>query len=455
MLGILLLLISLLLYKIAKKWSILLFLFFALQGFYILPGDIWGVKLADLAFIYMIVINIYSAIFEKGDIQYFLYEKMLVNALLIFLLCSVVFSLIHYNFTVFQVFQGGRQLFLFSSYFFLRKVSREDIEWIIKSLFYITLVHAGLYIIQCITNLPILLVTAKEAMNESTGEFRYYNYPMFMTFYLLLALLYPEQIGSRLAKVTIVVMVIATLLTMGRTYIVTNVLVCLIGLLMRGKLSRMVQWGVIAGIAALPLMNVALSRFTEEKTGEDIAQILSGDFTNYAKTGKGGEGNLTYRMAWVYERFLYLKEQPVPEQLFGLGMISDSQFDVVNNKYHFIIGLTNKDGGITQLYTADIAWGNFLTRFGALGTVILLLLWICLFGYLFKLRHLHPVFLCESMFLVQLLFNSFAESHISEPGNLVFPILLCTYGLAIYLTLDDEENEEDEYNAEYKMLETS
>lgn len=455
MFGIVLLITALVLYFTQhKRWSIFMFIIFSMQGLHFIPEDVIGIKYLDMAFIYMLIINVYSLIYERNVTYYLPYERFFVWSLLGFLLCSAAFSLVYYDFSFFQILQGGRHLFLFASYFFLRKISREDIEWIIKALFYLTLIHAGLYIIQCITKLPVLLVSAQDALNVRTGEFRFYNFPILMTFYLLLALLHPEQLGRKLAKVSIFVMAVAIVLTQGRTYIVANAIICLAGLLMRGKLTRLAQCAIIGGIVILPFADAALSRFTEDKTESDITQILSGEFLTSAKSGQLQQGTLTYRFSWVTERYIYLENRPIGEKIFGLGMISDSQTDVVNRRYKFVIGLSDKEHGVYQLSTPDIAWGNFVTKFGAIGTILALMLWITLCIYLFKLRHLHPLLQCEFLFILYLFITSISESHISELGNLAFPLLLCTYGLALYLDYDKETEEYAENTNEDKLIES-
>lgn len=423
-----------------------------MQGLRLLPDELLGSKFLDLAFLYMIFIGAYSAIYERETAFYLPYNRGAVWMLLLFLSASAVFSLLYYNFSALQILQGGRHLFLFASYFFLRKVKQDDIEWVIKVLFYITVVHAGLYILQCITHLPILGVTEKEALNIATGTFRYYNYPQLMPFYLFVGLLYPFVLSKRLLRTSIVLFIVAILLTQGRTYIVMNALICCVGFLMRGKLTRLVQWALIGGIIALPFLDSVANRFTEDDTESDVTMILSGRFLDYAESGKGDRGNLTFRFAWVAERFAYLQDRPIGEKIFGLGMISDSQRDVVNNKYHFIIGLKDEKKETIQLTTGDIAWGNFITQFGEGGTIILLLLWCSLFGYLLKLRHMNPYLMCGTLFLMFQFLNSIADSHLSNTGNMAFPMLLCTYGLAIYLNDDVEECndyeklEDHEYN---------
>lgn len=457
MLGIALLIFAILLYPSKyKRWSILLFIIFSMQGLRLIPDEVIGMKCLDIAFIYMVTINLYSMIYEKEPDCYLPYVHYFVWSLLAFWGCSAIFSLIHYDFTFFQVLQGGRHSFIFASYFFLRKLKREDIDWIIKALLYITLIHGCLYIIQCFTHLPVLFVNAQDTQNAHSGNFRYYNYPILATFYLLHAILHPTIMGRKQAQFAGAVLIITIILTQGRTFIVCNALICLIGLLLRGKLTRIAQWSIIGGFLLLPFLDNIVARFTHDNTESDIEQILSGDFIENAQSGNLNEGTLTYRFAWVAERYFYLEKRPLGEQLFGLGMISDSQKDVVNKKYDFSIGLSDKEHGVYQLYTPDSAWGNFLTRFGALGTTLTLLLLFNLFAYLHKLRRLHPYLMCESLFLLFLLFNSIAESHLTDLGNLVFPLLICTFALNVYIEKESlEEEQQEEGNEELDYLETN
>lgn len=444
MLGIQLLIVSLLLYKGNKKWSILLFLFFSLQSFYILPENTLGVKFLDLALIYMIIINVYSAIYENEARIYLPYEKYIVWVLLAFLSCSALYSYLHYKYTPFQIIQGGRSLFLFASYFFLRKVDKDDIVWILEVLFYITLAHAALYILQCITNLPVLLVNAKDA-TQSTGVIRYYNFPMLLPFYLLYCILFPQYFKTGIKWIAIILFVVTIILTQGRTYMITNLAAVLLGFLMQRQMGKITRWLVVGVLVLLPFSNMILSRFEKGNTDTDISQVLNGDFATIAQNGMNGEGTMTFRFSWVAERFLYIKERPLGEKMFGLGMISDSQSDVVSKKYHFNIGLRDKNNNTIQLGTADIAWGNFLTSFGFLGTPIFLCLWCSLLLYLYKLRDLDPYMLCGALFIIHLFLNSIAESHISTPSFLAFPMLLLTFGLALYMEdfyqLDEDQDE--------------
>ena len=138
-----------------KKWSTLIYLGMLNNGFQVLTDRVIGIKNLDIAFIYMVIICIYSQIYEKPPkVEYGI--KKHVYWLFAFMVCSVLFSYIHYGFTFAQILQGSRHLWFFMSYLFLRKLRYKDVIWIFEKLYYITLIVSVLYIIQVIFRLPTL-----------------------------------------------------------------------------------------------------------------------------------------------------------------------------------------------------------------------------------------------------------------------------------------------------------
>ena len=115
----------------------------------------------------------------------------------------------------------------------------------------------------------------------------------------------------------------------------------------------------------------------------------------------GEGGTLTYRIAWVYERFDYLIHRPIGEQIFGLGLISDSQ-PIVNKKYNFMIGLRDESTGETyQLYTPDISYGNLLSRHGFVGSIIYLCMLVNFAIFLYKDRKANAfTIVCSAMIIM-------------------------------------------------------
>ena len=132
MIGILILITAIYLYLVGnKRISILIFLGMLNKGYQVLTDGVIGIKNLDIAFIYMVVICIYSQIYEKPPKDEFGIRKH-VYWLFAFMVCSVLFSYIHYEFTFTQILQGSRHLWFFMSYLFLRKLRYKDYLWIFE-----------------------------------------------------------------------------------------------------------------------------------------------------------------------------------------------------------------------------------------------------------------------------------------------------------------------------------
>lgn len=426
MFGLLLLTLALASYPTKyRRWSLFLFIFFSLECLRLINKDLLGAKSLDLAFIYMLVVNIYSYFYERDGFTEFVWINRLVLWLSLFLLGSICYSYIHYQFTTIQIIQGGRQLFLFLSYYFLRKVKREEIEWLIDVFFKITLIHAVLYCVQVLTGIDVLFY-GEASIDNVTGMGRYYNYPTLLPFYLSFCMLYTKYQGRRISAIAIIVLIIALFCTQGRTYILTTIGVILFGIALRGPASRVLYGSIILALCTLPFSDLLYSRLANEgRTENDLVAVFNGDFKEDVAAGRTQEGTMSYRIAWVYERALYLQSRPLGEKCFGLGMISDSQTDLVYSRYHFFTGLRNEETGEpTQLCTSDIAWGNILVTLGYLGGFIYIVLWIYASILLYQYRRVHPIILCGFVFIVSLWLCSIADANLSQTGFLVFPFLL-------------------------------
>ena len=343
----------------------------------------------------------------------------------LFLIASVLFSKYYYGFTWIQILQGGRHHFLLLSYFFLRKTKKDDILWIVRCLFYITLAHAVLYGIQVMTNLPILPY-GEAKIDEVTGIARYYNMPVFLIFFLFFCIIFPNNyLRIKFPKTVIAILLVALLCTQGRTMIALTIFCILIGLLYQRQSKKLFKNVIILGIIALPFADMLLARFDNKgETSSDIEEIVTGKFIKRAYSGDMRGGTMSYRFAWVYERMEYLSDRPIAENIFGLGMISDSQEDVVQQKYRFLLGLKNKETGlITQLVTPDIAYGNLITQFGYMGGLILLCIWVRLFVIYYKNRKSNELVFCTALLLFYYIVSSISGSTISTTGNLVTPFM--------------------------------
>ena len=430
MIGLLLLFLSIIFYvKDKKRWSLLIFLSFCGNGFYILTDNILGIKNQDAALIYFIVIFIYS-LFNERHIKYvhnFRIEKWL-KVFFIFMLFNVLFSIIFYQLDLIQIIQGGRRYFIIFAFYFIRKIKTSDVDWLLRKIVYITAITSVLYIIQCQTGWPVLPDSDIYYSNDSVdGTLRYYNFPPFLDISLLLLIFHLKYFNGWKNVFVIAIMFVALLCTQGRTLIAGIIMVVLIGLYINGSYRKMVKYGLLGLIVITPFMPILMERFEsdDKSTGGDLQAIIDGDFMNV--NGQFA-GSMTYRFALVYERMEYLANRSIGEQIFGMGLLSDQQEQIVRRMYHFNIGLKDRETGeVAQLSTPDIAYGNLICRLGFVGMAIYLVIWGIMFVQAYKNRKVNMIVFCLFLYLFNNFVCSFSFAIISYTENIVLPMMLIVY----------------------------
>lgn len=427
MIGILLLLIAICLYITGKrKYSLLLFISFSYSGLRVLTDNVLGAKNINLAIIYTCVICIYTFTHDNRKVTSVL-DKWYKRLLTMVCICCL-FSYFHYEFSFFQILQGGRSYLILLSFYFLKIQSRSDIEWVIKSLFYVTFITAILYIFQVILKIP-LLPYGETKIDPSTGILRMYNEPTFLVQFIYLTCIFPEFIKNNYSRKKIfqyapAIFIIALMLTQSRMFTFMSLAFLGFGLLIKGELKKVAKYSIIIAILMLPLASILSSRIKGGNTGEDLKSVFSGKFKENLDTGKGFEGSLSYRFAWVYERMNYLSNRPLTENLFGLGIISESQVKTIQKWYNFRVGIQDNVTGYTQqLGTPDIIYGSFLTSFGYLGGALCLLFWVLLCKCLYLNNNKHPFIFSYSIYLMFCFIASFTGGYLIFK-NLVLPFSL-------------------------------
>ena len=427
MIGYLLLLIALLLYIKPKYryWSYFLYLSFMMGyggGFGLWTDDVLGAKNGDLAIIYTFVISIVM-IFKR---QYKIPKWSFVvqyKWFILFLFASVLFSLFYYHFTPFQILQGGRSFLLIFAFPILVNVNRRDFDKVLQLLIKVCVLTSMLYILQIISRYPVMPYGEFD-IDPTTGLPRFYNSPANLDIFLALTFLKPELFKGRIIYYRILFF-LALVCTLGRTQITTTILLVFIALFFDGKIQKIGKYVILIGLMMLPFIGVLSDRFTGDGAS-DFSDIQAGNFKEGYVQGRD-QGTLLYRFAWMYERYDYIIYRPLGEQLFGLGLISDSQ-PWVDKHYNFKIGLPNPDGiGAVQLSTPDISYGNIMTRLGFLGGVIYITFIVSLLFFLLK-RRKDNVFILVSAASIMLLFiNSFSGSLMSETRSLTIYFLFLSF----------------------------
>lgn len=423
MLGFLILLLSLVTYfhKRCRYVSIIIYLFFLIGtggGFGLLTDSVMGVKNQDLALIYTIFIymsggsRLLKNVVRIKD-KWFIWYKIL----LVFLLCIAMFSFFYYSFSPFQIIQGGRAFLLLLSLPIFFQVRPSEIQKILVFFFWLTVITSILYSLQIVAGRPLMPYDLEYEYDTSTGLIRLYNYPPLLRFFLIGCFVCPRFYPGNV-NIYRSIFFIALICTLGRTFILTTIFAIILATIFMGKSTASVKAIAVIGLLLLPFGGIISNRFEDGNTGADISNTIKGGASNY----NSGDGTMVYRLAWIYERYDYLKDRPLGEQIFGMGMISGSQ-PIVYKMYNFKLGLINEDGEIDQLGTPDTSYGNLLTKMGFGGEFIYLAFCVSLAMFFYKKRKTIPILTICAVELIVAFINAISSSGLSEPRNFAFYFL--------------------------------
>ena len=419
MIGILLLIVSLILYFQPKHRYISYFLYLSFMmgsgggGLNLWTDQITGIKNGDMAIMYTLVISLYLLSKRRWKIPNIKGHGTLM-VFLVFLILSIFFSYAYYGLSPFQILQGCRSYLLIFSLPILVQAKPEEVRKVLRMLLWICLVTSVLYILQIlVVKGPIMPYAGTPSIDGPTGLVRMYNSPSNLTVFLTLSFLCPElfprKVNLTLMRATLFIALICTL---GRTGIATGLMLVMLALLMNGNFRKIGAALIIIGILFLPFIGTISQRFDEGGTSNDLDQVLKGNFNeNYEGQG---DATMLYRFAWCYERADYLTKRPIGEQIFGMGFCSDSQ-DWTYKHYNFKLGLLNEERGIpAQLTTPDISFGNMITRLGFGGTMVYFAFYLTLLLFFWKYRKCNILFLMMSADSIIMLIGAFSGSALSE-----------------------------------------
>lgn len=227
--------------------------------------------------------------------------------------------------------------------------------------------------------------------------------------------------------------------TLGRSLMIVTLICVLLGLWLNGKKSAIVKYGLIIAFCALPFSTLISERFGASTSGtrEDLNSALHGniEMNSYEQIN----GSFTYRLSWVLERILYLKDRPLGEKFFGLGLVSDSS-PISQRMYHFVVNIKFYDSGmVQQLRSPDIAYGTMIAYLGFGGMLVYIAFVLKLFKCIFGMRSYHCYYIACTVWIVFIFLISFFSDDLTNPS--IFS--LCYVLLSIK---DKIKNENTFYN---------
>lgn len=403
--------------------------------------QISGVKNLDCAVAYTFIINVYYIITKQWTLPKGIFVYLYL-VFLCFLVFSSIFSFVYYNLSPTQIIQGGRHFILLLSLPILYKCSKQEFKKIVELLLYVCIFEGILYIPQVILGTNLLPYAGEVETDDATGLYRYYNFPENLALFLCLSFSTSSLFKVKNTNYLKILFLIVLACTLGRSLIILNIFTLFLYILLNSNTGRYKNQLVVLVILITPLFFFLSSRFSEGGTENDLDTILEGGFAEDFQSESSS--TMTYRLAWAFERGYYLSERPLGEQIFGMGMVSESQ-DWVNNKYDFMIGLTDESDQVAQLRTPDIAYGNMITQMGFGGSILYMIFTATLAAFFWKKRKKSPYFAYYAVSITLVFILGFAGSTFSEPQYFAMPFLMTSL-------VNEEEKAKEEKKKKLKAL---
>jgi len=415
-------------YKIS---ALVVFFFFLTSGFNLIPEEFLKNFLFSKGMDYAILIMVGMVIIDSFCIKNFLKPDRLIWLILIFYaflgLC-IMYNKLAVGVSWSEIIRTARYNVLWIAYLIFRNLSKEQLLNLLKCLFLTTVFCSTLYILQIILNENVL----NEGMKASVNFFgmkipRFYNQPDMLHFFTFMAIYFNPYKG--ITKITTtMILIVAFLGAFHRSLIIAFVLAVSIGYIIR--LPRTRRIATLTSIAIIGFVFIVFwgYQFANSRTIKDIAIVTSGNVADIESADIDiadlQKSTFTFRIAHLLERNQYLLDHP-KAMLFGAGLMTEDS-KLTDVMFNFKVGLLEEAlGKIDQLDTGDISYSVLIMRYGYLGTLIILSLYIYFMIYFYKKRE-DPVGLFSFAYLIVAIVASFFSAILILPVSFLLPLITYT-----------------------------
>lgn len=327
--------------------------------------------------------------------------------LLLFFLSAIIIDLTVNHVALTSVIKVFRLWSLLFMIWFVRNLSLNDINKFLRYLLYFSVALSAIFIFEQLFGIE--LTGARHTAGGSRAPLPWP--PALLIFILLLNDYYRQPTYIRYLCIAI----IGTNLVLcgSRSFFISYVFAVFFYIIW-GKFNRrkliLTSAAAIAVAFILSTENILTKRF--EASEQDIESLQS-------NSGQV-EGNLSFRLLMLQERFEYICKSP-QRIIWGLGCVQEKDF----HKKVFQLGLKNENGETIQLDTGDISWTLLLIRLGIAGTALYLIFFVGRF-FLLLLRNRRNIIARSTFFyvIINTLFLSFTYPFLSNSFFWFIPIIL-------------------------------
>ncbi|GHV20889.1 hypothetical protein FACS1894174_03510 [Bacteroidia bacterium] len=428
-----------------KVYALVIFYFFASWGFQIVPEKAMALmsgfsKGQDYALVLIAGCVFFDFFFSKG--RYFKRDTFSVylSLFFVFLLACALYSRFTIGCSWFEILKTCRLYLLFIAYFVFRNMTREELDKLIKVVFYITLVISCLYLLQAILSTEILNSMGFSIISIGDWKImRYYNQPLSVYFAVFMAIYNPPVKG--LPRIFAIMVFTATILFgFSRSSIGFYFMALILGFVLRLPKVQQVKFTLISVAVLVPMIAIIGHNFVKSRTYQDVQAVIQGRFAD-ANVDLYLMYNSTfaYRIGHLFERINYLEENP-EMRFVGAGLIPEDS--PLAGRFNFILGLQNSGtGGAYQLETTDITYSVLLIRFGYLGSFLFMVMYFYMIYFFYKKRSNKYAFMSFILLFLSL-GGSFFASNLIFPVYFLLPLMLMNIVNKELKSETDEEKQE-------------
>jgi len=412
-----------------KVPALIIFFFFITSGFNLIPEEIMTNKLFSKGMDYAILIIGGIVIVDSFCIKSYLKPDKLfwfIFVFYMFLAICVIYNKYVIGVGWKEIIRTARYNVLWIAYLVFRNLPKEKLHLLLKWLFSITVFCSTLFLLQIILNTRIL----NDAMKVYIQLFgmkipRFYNQPDMLQIFTFMAIYFNPYKG-KIKIITAIILILALLGAFHRSLVIAFFAAISIGYVI--CLPRIKRVVILTSVAIIGLFFIVFwgYQFANSRTIKDIAIVTSGNVAAIDDLEIDMDdlqnSTFTFRIAHLLERNQYILDHP-KSMLFGVGLMTEDS-KLTDKMFDFHIGLIEETlgGKIAQLDTGDISYSILFMRYGYLGALLNLSLYIFLMGYFYKNRQ-DSVELFSFVYFVVVIIISFFSHILILPVTFLLPLI--------------------------------
>jgi hypothetical protein len=408
-----------------RSVALVLVFFFLTNGFHLVPEEAFEIGPLSKGSDYAFFILAGALVIDVSCIKKYLRWDPLIFFLLVFglmLAACIVYSRYGVGIGWGEIVRSIRYQFFWLAYFVFRNMEKAQLERLLRYLFVIVTVLSALFLLQNFVNREILASSTKGPFHLLGIRLtRYYNQPLMLHFFALLAI-YHNPYRGVWRMVSTVILVAALLGAFHRSLVIFFLVALLLGYLIRLPRIRKVQILSAAVVALIVLVSYKGINAKQSRTIRDIVNVTSGNLNDLEDLDMEVlyESTFSFRLAILFEPNLYLWERPITT-LLGVGLLTEDSS--LARRFNFQIGLRDElTNEIVQTEVGDISHATLTFRMGYLGTGVYLAVLIYLMVFFYRKRENKYAFV-SFLYWVLSFGVSFFSSNLLLPTTYLVPLI--------------------------------